>query len=87
MHNGELPFTAAECYDKDIHIRFGRLPLHAVFQDALAVLIRNKDLMRKLNLIDLVVPNLDESFGDALSQFERGELTKVVFKPNSLNSD
>ncbi|KAF9888861.1 hypothetical protein FE257_008230 [Aspergillus nanangensis] len=87
VHNGELPFTAAECYDKDIHIRFGRLPLHAVFEDALAVLVRNKDLITKLSLIDLVVPALDESFSDALSRFEKGELTKVVFKPNGLCLD
>ncbi|CAM1502192.1 Fc.00g041760.m01.CDS01 [Cosmosporella sp. VM-42] len=35
-----------------------------------------------VNFIDLVLPGLDESFEDALKRFERGELNKVIFKPN-----
>lgn len=38
-----------------------------------------------MNFIDLVLPQLDESSVDALKRFERGELNKVVFKPNSLD--
>lgn len=82
VHNGELPFSAGDCYNKNIHIRFGRCPLRVVFSDALATLIRNKELITKMNFIDLVLPSLDESFADALNRFERGELNKVVFKPN-----
>ncbi|KAE8377278.1 chaperonin 10-like protein [Aspergillus bertholletiae] len=84
VHNGELPFTAADCYNKNVHMQFGRCPLRAVFADALTTLIRNKELIEKMNFIDLVLPQLDESFEAALNRFERGELNKVVFKPNGL---
>ncbi|RSL90292.1 hypothetical protein CEP51_000808 [Fusarium floridanum] len=82
VHNGELPFTAADCYNKDVHIHFGRCPIRVVFADALATLIRNKELITKMRFIDLVLAGLDDSFEDALKRFEKGELTKVVFKPN-----
>lgn len=59
--------------------------MHVVFKDALATLIRNKDLVTELKLVDLVLPSLDSSYQDALDRFERGELTKVVYKPNGLN--
>lgn len=85
MHNGDLPFSAADCYNRNIHIQFGRCPLRAVFAEALATLVRNKDLIRKMNFIDFVLPGLDDSFDDALKRFERGELNKVVFKPNGLD--
>ncbi|KAJ5806825.1 hypothetical protein N7474_010417 [Penicillium riverlandense] len=85
VHNGELPFSAADCYNKNIHIQFGRCPLRVVFADALNTLIRNKDLIEKMKFIDLVLPQLDESSVDALKRFERGELNKVVFKPNGLD--
>lgn len=86
MHNGELPFTAADCYNKDVHIHFGRCPVRVVFEDALATLIRNKELVTRMHFIDLVLPGLDESYADALKQFELGELIEVVFKPNGLDA-
>jgi len=82
VHNGELPFTAADCYNKNIHIQFGRCPARYVFHEALQGLIRNKTLIQKMGFIDLVLPSLDESYKDALARFERAELNKVVFKPN-----
>ncbi|KAJ5774828.1 hypothetical protein N7457_009724 [Penicillium paradoxum] len=85
VHNGELPFSAADCYNKNVHMQFGRCPLRAVFAEALACLIRNKELIQKMKFIDLVLPQLDESFDAALKRFERGELNKVVFKPNGLD--
>lgn len=86
MHNGDLPFSATDCYNKDIHIHFGRCPINVVFKDALATLIRNKDLIEKMKFVDLVLPGLDDSFADALARFEKGELNKVVFKPNGPNA-
>lgn len=86
VHNGELPFSAAECYNRDVHIHFGRCPLRVVFEDALATLIRNKELVTKMKFIDMVLPALDDSFEDALKRFEKGELNKVVFKPNGLDA-
>lgn len=82
VHNAELPFSAAESYNKNIHIQFGRCPARYVFHDALAALIRNKAIIEKMQFIDLVLPSLDESFKEALARFERAELNKVVFRPN-----
>lgn len=82
VHNGEMPFSASDCYYKDIHIQFGRCPVRAVFEDALRTLVRNKELVVEMGFVDLVLPGLDESYASALNQFERGELNKVVFKPN-----
>ena len=45
-------------------------------------MIRNKATIEDMKFIDLVLPTLDESYADALARFERGELNKVVFKPN-----
>jgi hypothetical protein len=56
-----------------------------VFEEALEILIRNQDLLNKMLFIDLVLPTLDGSFQEALAKFERGELNKVVFKPNGLD--
>ncbi|KAF9893415.1 hypothetical protein FE257_010727 [Aspergillus nanangensis] len=85
VHNAEVPFTAADCYNKNVHIQFGRCPVRHVFHDALQALIRNKATIESMGFIDMVLPNLDGSFADALSRFERGELNKVVFKPNGGN--
>jgi threonine dehydrogenase-like Zn-dependent dehydrogenase len=82
VHNGELPFTAADCYNKNVHIQFGRCPARYVFNEALQALIRNKGIIEKMEFIDLVLPGLDESAVDAVQRFERAEYNKVVFKPN-----
>ncbi|KAJ9495945.1 hypothetical protein H2202_008467 [Exophiala xenobiotica] len=82
VHNGELPFTAADCYNKNVHIQFGRCPARYVFNEALKALIRNKGIIEKMEFIDLVLPGLDESAVDAVRRFERAEYNKVVFKPN-----
>lgn len=82
VHNGELPFSAADCYNKDVHIQFGRCPIRVVFTEALETLIRNRELIEKMKFVDLVLPGLDGSFQDGLNRFEKGELNKVVFKPN-----
>ncbi len=82
VHNGELPFSAADCYNKNVHIQFGRCPARYVFDEALQALIRNKGIIEKMEFIDLVLPGLDESAVDAVRRFERAEYNKVVFKPN-----
>ncbi|KAH8586245.1 chaperonin 10-like protein [Bisporella sp. PMI_857] len=84
VHNAELPFSAADCYNKNIHIQFGRCPARHVFADALQALIRNQSTVENMGFIDLILPDLDNSFSDALERFERAELNKVVFKPNGM---
>lgn len=85
VHNGEVPFSAADCYNKDVHIHFGRCPLQAVFQDALECLRRNLSTIREIKFVDLILPGF-EGYDDALRRFEKGELNKVIFKPHGLDA-
>jgi hypothetical protein len=80
-----MPFTAAECYNKNVHIQFSRCNARTVFADALQALIRNKETIKKMNFIDVIMPTLDEACIDALRKFERAEVNKVVFKPNGMH--
>lgn len=85
VHNGEVPFSAGDCYNKNVNIQFGRCPARYIFKDALQALIRNKELIKEMGFIDKVVVGLDE-YADALTKFERAEYNKVVFKPNGLDN-
>jgi methenyltetrahydromethanopterin cyclohydrolase len=80
----QTPFR--DGYDKNVHIEFGCCPVAAVFEDALQALVRNKDIIEKIGFIDVVLPDVDESYADALGRFESGKVNKVVFKPNGLDS-
>ncbi|KAJ2972282.1 hypothetical protein NQ176_g7246 [Zarea fungicola] len=85
VHNGEVPFSAGDCYNKNVNIQFGRCPARYIFKDALQALIRNKELIKEMGFIDKVVVGLEE-YADALTKFERAEYNKVVFKPNGLDN-
>lgn len=82
VHGGDTPFRAADCYKKNVSIQFGRCPVHAVFDEAVASLCDNREILEKMNFIDLILPSLDKSFSDALRRFNAAETNKVVFKPH-----
>ncbi|KAJ5379915.1 transcriptional regulator family: Fungal Specific TF [Penicillium cataractarum] len=46
FHRGELPFTALECYQSNITVNFGRVPVRTVFEDALQCLADNQEKMQ-----------------------------------------
>jgi len=83
VHNESIPFSAFEAYNRNTHVQFGRCPLRTVFNDALEVLIRNKDKFD--GFIDVVLQRLDESYADALNKLEQNQVNKVVFKPHGLD--
>ena len=58
MHNGELPFRAVVTTKNSHSIR--PLSLASVFSEAVAALIRNKQLIANMKFIDLVLPGLDD---------------------------
>jgi len=82
LHNGDMPFSAGECYDKNLQLEFGCCPVATIFDDALEVLVRNKEAVENLSFIDVVLPGLDDSYADALRRFDAGEVNKVIFRPN-----
>lgn len=80
-----MPFSAADCYNKNVTIHFGRCPVRAVFDEAVASLRRNREILEKMKFIDLALPALDDSFSDALRRFNDAEVNKVVFKPHGFH--
>ncbi|KAH8820227.1 chaperonin 10-like protein [Xylogone sp. PMI_703] len=57
FHQSELPFTALECYQKNLNVNFGRVPVRTVFEDALECLRANEQNLKssvthELNLQD-----------------------------------
>lgn len=78
VHGGEMPITAADCYNKNLTIQFGRCSVRAVFEDALAALLRNKSKIESLNFLDVTLKGLDASYKSALERFDKGEVNKVV---------
>jgi threonine dehydrogenase-like Zn-dependent dehydrogenase len=43
VHNGEIPWTGNEAYNKNIRIQMGRCPVRSVFEEALESLLRHQD--------------------------------------------
>lgn len=42
VHNGEIPWTGAEAYGKNLRVQMGRCPVRSIFEDALQVLTKNE---------------------------------------------
>ncbi|KAF2096538.1 GroES-like protein [Rhizodiscina lignyota] len=82
VHNAEIPFTAADGYNRNVFIQFGRCSVRTVFDDSLASLRRNIEKVQ--DFIDVIIP-LDESFAPALEKFEKNQVNKVVYKPNGMH--
>jgi threonine dehydrogenase-like Zn-dependent dehydrogenase len=43
VHNGEIPWTGNEAYNKNIRVQMGRCPVRSVFEEALESLQRHQD--------------------------------------------
>lgn len=83
LHTKPVPFTGHEAYNHNLNIQFGRCPVHNVFKDSLASLVRNKDKFK--GFVDVIIPKIDESYADALDKFEKNQSNKVVFKPHGMH--
>ncbi|OCT51771.1 alcohol dehydrogenase [Cladophialophora carrionii] len=46
FHHSPIPFTATQAYQKNVSMSFGRAPVRAVFEDALALLRANQDKLQ-----------------------------------------
>jgi threonine dehydrogenase-like Zn-dependent dehydrogenase len=43
VHNGEIPWTGNEAYNKNIRVQMGRCPVRSVFEEAMESLKRHQD--------------------------------------------
>ncbi|PVH72276.1 GroES-like protein [Cadophora sp. DSE1049] len=77
FHQGDLPFTAFECYTKNLNINLGRAPARAVYDEALEVLIAHKT-----QLSDFISHRMPMSEAPhAYEIFEKQQARKVVLLP------
>lgn len=83
LHTEHLPIHGNEAYNKNLNIQFGRCPVGSVFNEALPVLIRNKEKFK--GFVDVILLKIDESYAPALDDFEKNKVNKVVFKPHGMN--
>ncbi|KAK5223739.1 hypothetical protein LTR72_005125 [Exophiala xenobiotica] len=77
FHQGDLPFSALECYQKSLNINLGRAPVRTVFDEALEVLAANKDKMS--NMITHRLPLSEAAKG--YEMFEKQQARKVILIP------
>ncbi|KAI6376521.1 hypothetical protein MCOR25_002735 [Pyricularia grisea] len=77
VHSTELPWTAAEAYDKNVRVQMGRCPVRGVFEEALELLVKRKDKFSFM--FDKILP-LDAAV-EAYDMFDKRKVQKVIFTP------
>jgi len=77
FHQGELPFSALESYQKNLTVNFGRVPVRKVFQEALECLLANRSKLT--NFVTHELPLSEAARGFAI--FEKQAARKVVLRP------
>ncbi|KAF2143011.1 uncharacterized protein K452DRAFT_248721 [Aplosporella prunicola CBS 121167] len=76
VHNGEMPLSAMEGYDKNIQLQMGRCPVRSVFPQALAVLKENQENLECLTKNIMPLSQAPEAF----KKFDNMEVQKIVFE-------
>ncbi|CAG8015545.1 unnamed protein product [Penicillium olsonii] len=79
FNQGELPFTALECYQKNITVNFGRVPVRTVFQDSLQCLSVNQKRMQSYISHEFPLDDVAEGY----EVFEERKARKVVLNISS----
>ncbi|KAB2108369.1 hypothetical protein AG0111_0g3041 [Alternaria gaisen] len=76
VHNGEIPWTGNEAYNKNVRVQMGRCPVRSVFEEALESLKRHQE---KLGFMaDKIMP-LSEAL-EGYDLFDKMKVQKVVFE-------
>ncbi|KAH8144964.1 uncharacterized protein LAJ45_10984 [Morchella importuna] len=76
VHNGEIPFSGNEAYNKNVRIQFGRCPVRAVFPEALELLKQKSHLLGFM--ADKIMPLSQAEEGYEI--FDKMQVQKVIFK-------
>ncbi|CAG8420921.1 unnamed protein product [Penicillium salamii] len=74
FHQGELPFTALECYQKNITVNFGRVPVRTVFEDSLQCLADNQENLQSYISHEFSLDDVAEGY----EVFEERKARKVI---------
>ncbi|KAI1610531.1 chaperonin 10-like protein [Exophiala viscosa] len=77
FHQGDLPFTALDCYQKNLNINLGRAPVRTVYDEALEVVVANKDKLS--GMITHRLPLSQAAHGYDI--FEKQQARKVILIP------
>ncbi|RYN42636.1 hypothetical protein AA0112_g1449 [Alternaria arborescens] len=77
VHNGEIPWTGNEAYNKNVRIQMGRCPVRSVFEEALESLKRHQE---KLGFMaDKIMPLSEALEGyDLFDKMKSGEFRPVL---------
>ncbi|KIW37492.1 uncharacterized protein PV06_10531 [Exophiala oligosperma] len=77
FHQGDLPFTALECYQKNLNINLGRAPVRTVFDEAMEVVAANKEKLA--SMVTHRLPLSKAAYGYEI--FEKQLARKVILVP------
>ena len=76
VHTEELPLNGLMCYGKNVTMAFGRCPVRSIFEEALALLVKEQD---KVSFLCGTTMSLEDA-PQAYKDFEQRKVLKVVFK-------
>ncbi|BCS28598.1 alcohol dehydrogenase family protein [Aspergillus puulaauensis] len=79
FHQGEVPFSALECYQKNITVNFGRVPVRTVFEDALQCLTENQERLQGYITHEFSLSDAAAGY----KVFEQRAARKVILKISS----
>lgn len=77
VHNGEVPWSGHEAYNKNLRVQMGRCPVRSIFEESLVVLAANQDKFSFM--FDKIMPLVEAEEGYEL--FDKMKVQKVVFTP------
>lgn len=79
VHTEELKLNGLLCYGKNVTMAFGRCPVRSIFEEALALLVKEQ---KKVAFLCGQTMSLEDA-PQAYKDFEQQKVHKIVFKPHA----
>ncbi|KAL2438851.1 Medium chain reductase/dehydrogenase ucsI [Exophiala dermatitidis] len=79
VHNGEIPWSGADAYNKNLRIQMGRCPVRSLFEPALNNLVKNQ---HKLEFMTENIKPLSEA-PKWYDEFNNMKVQKIVFEADN----
>ncbi|KAL2859828.1 alcohol dehydrogenase family protein [Aspergillus lucknowensis] len=76
VHNGEIPWTGNEAYNKNLQIQMGRCPVRSIFEDTLALLVKKQEV---LDFMVADIRPLSEAL-QSYDDFHNVKSQKIIFE-------
>ena len=76
VHTEQIPLNGLLCYGKNVTMAFGRCPVRSIFEDALALLVKEQKKVAFLCGKTMSLEDAPQAFKD----FEARKVHKIVFK-------